>query len=155
MPGIIESYVHTGNQTGVLVEINCQNRVTATTLEFKNLAKEIALQVVANPQVVYIKSDDIPSSVIKKIRQESQEPETLEQKITNICLYDQVYIRDNSITIEDLLKLHIAQLSEQITVGRFVRFVIDESNPNYDNYGGVISPNSPNPAPYTQETESN
>ena len=56
MPGVIESYVHTGNQIGALVELNCQSKITAKTSELKTLAKEIAMQIVASPKVQYIKN---------------------------------------------------------------------------------------------------
>ena len=51
MPGVINSYIHTANQIGALVELNCQNKVTAMTAEFQALAREIAMQIVACPQV--------------------------------------------------------------------------------------------------------
>ena len=161
MPGAIESYVHTGNQIGVLVEVNCQNNLTATTSEFKTLAKEIALQIAACPNVRYVKISDIPLSVIKQvseqIKQEDKKQEILQECLQEMCLYDQIYIRDESLTVEDLIKLRIAQLSENITIGRFARFVKNESNnydPPSDPDSGVPSnpfPNSPNPL--TEEAE--
>ena len=158
MPGVIESYIHTGNQTGVLVEINCQNKITATTSEFKILAKEIARQIAGSPQVMYTKLSDIPPQAIKQIdrqiQQKENKQELLQQKIQEICLYEQPYIRDNSITVEDLVKLHIAQLSEQITISRFVRFTIDESYPiSPGNSGGIPVNPSPDFPPFTEETK--
>lgn len=160
MPGVIESYIHTGNQMGVLVEVNCQNEVTAATLEFRTLAKEIALQIAASPNVRYTKISDVPPSVIDRVsqqlKQEEQKPEVLQERIQEMCLYNIPYIRDDSITVEDLIKLSIAQLSENITIARFVRFTIDEStndNPPRDS-GGVPSNPLPNsPTPFAEEAE--
>lgn len=152
MPGVIESYIHTGNQIGVLVEINCQNEVTATTPEFKTLAKEIALQIAASPNVRYTKASDVPPSIIEQIdrqlKPEARKREIIQKRIREICLYDRPYIRDDSITIEDLIELRIARLGEKIAVKRFVRFIIDEStnNPPGDFGSGVPSnplPNAP------------
>ncbi len=157
MPGVIESYVHTGNQIGALVELNCQSKITAKTSELKTLAKEIAMQIVASPKVQYIKIDDIPDRIVRQIGQDlalKGDRVTLEQSLQAISLHDQFYLRDNSITIEDLIKLSIVQLSENIRVKRFQRFAIDDDNSPSDPSGGVPSyplPNSPNPL--NSETE--
>lgn len=160
MPGIIESYVHTGNQIGVLVEINCLNKVTAATSEFRTLAKEIALQIAANPNIRYTKISDVPPSVVdrvnRQIKQKDEKLEIVRERIKEMCLYDTPYIRDDSITVEDLIKLSTTQLSEDITIARFVRFSIDEStnnNPPGDS-GGIPSNPLPNsPTPLAEEAE--
>lgn len=92
--GIIESYVHTNSQVGVLVELRCETDFVARTDNFKNLAHEIALQIAAiNPKDV--------SELLK-----SQ------------------YIRDEHLTIEVLMKNAIAKLGENITVGEFARIAL-------------------------------
>lgn len=142
MPGVIESYVHTGNCVGVLVEISCQTDVAAKTVELKTLAKEIAMQVAACPKVEYVQLSEIPEDVLiakKRIEMERSDlhgrPESVQAKITEgrirkrlreICLVNRLYIRDESVTVEDLLKLHSTQLQENIEIRRFARFVIDE-----------------------------
>ena len=159
MPGIIESYVHTGNQIGVLVKINCHNEVTAATSELKTLAKEIALQIAANPNIKYTKISDVPPSVIERVSQQIKEDKKsaiVQERIREMCLYDIPYIRDDSITVEDLIKLSIARLSEDIAIANFVRFAIDE--PNNDNppkdSGNVPSNPLPNdPTPLAEEAE--
>ena len=125
MPGVVDSYIHTGNQIGALVELNCQNKVTAMTEEFQALAREIAMQIVACPKIRYVKIDDIPARMIIQIKRKYpslDQYEALQQYLRTTNLYDQLYIRDSSITIEDLIKLNISQLGENITVKRFSRF---------------------------------
>lgn len=158
MPGIIESYIHTGNQLGVLVELNCQTKITAITSEFKTLATEIAMQIAANPSVRYVSTDDIPDRIIRQAELESKgDREDLQQCLQAISLYDQFYIRDNSITVEDLIKLRAVQLSEDITVKRFSRFAIEDSNdsnpPNESNSGVPSNPVPNSPSPLTEEAE--
>lgn len=158
MPGIIESYIHTGNQLGVLVELSCQTKITATTSEFKTLATEIAMQIAANPNVRYVSTEDIPARIIRQIELElKSDRHALQQRLQAISLYDQFYIRDNSLTVEDLIKLRAVQLSENITVKRFSRFAIEDSNdsnPPSDPSGGVPSSPVPNsPSPLTEEAE--
>lgn len=161
MPGVIKSYIHTGNQIGALVELSCQNKVTAMTPEFQTLAQEIAMQVAACPNVRYVRTSDIPDRIIGKIRQKlaskAQQIEKLQQHLKSISLYDQFYIRDDSLTIEDLIKLRMTQLSENISVNRFSRFAIEDSNdsnPPSDPGSGV--PDNPvpsSPTPLTNEAE--
>ena len=155
MSGIIESYIHTGNQIGVLVELRCQTKTTAMTSEFKTLAKEIAMQIAASPEVEYIKTEDISDRIIRQLQQYASKAEAFQQRLRAISLYDQLYIRDNSITIEDLIKLSIAQLSENITVKRFARFAIesDDSNPSDPNGGVPANPFPISPTPLKSEAE--
>ena len=160
MPGVVNSYIHTGNQIGALVELSCQNKVTAITAEFLALAREIAMQIVAYPKVRYVKIDEIPArTVIQLIRKypSLEQHEALQQYLKQFSLYDQFYIRDSSITIEDLIKLNISQLGEHITVKRFSRFAIEDSgdsNPGSDPGSGVpANPLPGSPTPLASEAE--
>lgn len=94
LEGIIESYIHSGGKVGVLVELLCETDFVAKTDEFKRLAKEIAMQIAA------------------------MNPENVE------TLLAQDYIRDNSQTIEQLVKVAIGKLGENISVKQFTRFEI-------------------------------
>ncbi len=166
MPGIIESYIHTGNSIGVLVEVGCQSNIGARTSELKSLAKNIAMQIAACPEIKYIRIADIPTEITKSIettemsrKDLSKKPanirnkvvrERIESRLKEICLLERDYIREQEITVQDLIKLHDAQLSEDIQVRRFVRFQVDESeNPlPPDSDWGVPNkplPNSPDP----------
>ena len=158
MSGIVESYIHTGKQIGVLVELRCQTKTTAMTSEFKTLATEIAMQIAASPDVEYIRTNDISDRVIRELEKQltlEGESEAFKQRLRSISLYDQFYIRDNSITIEDLIKLSIAQLAEEITVRRFARFAIesDDRNPPDPNNGVPANPLPNSPTPLASEAE--
>ncbi|MCD6246032.1 translation elongation factor Ts [candidate division WOR-3 bacterium] len=139
--GIIEAYIHPGAQLGVMVEINCETDFVARTAEFKELAHEIAMHIaIADPK--YVKSEDVPEDVLKKEKEiyaeqmkNSGKPANVIDKIVEgkinkfykeVCLLEQQYARDNSITIHDLIKSFIAKLGENITVRRFARFKIGE-----------------------------
>ena len=155
MPGTIESYIHTGNQIGVLVELNCQSKIAAKTAEFKTLATEIAMQIAASPKVSYVRIDEIPDRIVRQIELASQgDRDTLAQHLQSLSLYDQFYLRDDSITIEDLIKLNITKLSENIAVKRFQRFIVEDENLPSDPGGGVPANPLPNsPTPLTDEAE--
>ena len=157
MPGVIESYIHTGNQIGVLVELNCQSKIAAKTTEFKTLAKEIAMQIAASPKVRYIKIDEIPDRIIRQIELTSEgDRDLLAQYLQALSLYDQFYLRDDNITIADLIKLNIIKLSENIAVKRFQRFAVEDGDLSSDPSSGVPAnplPNSPNPLTDEAETD--
>jgi elongation factor Ts len=141
--GIIYSYIHNGDTLGVLVEINCETDFVAKTDEFKFLAKEISMQIAALSPI-YVSRDQIPNSVIESEKSvyelqlvKSNKPKNIIDKIicgkiekfyNQVCLYDQIYIRDlnGNITIKELISNTIAKLNENIIVNRFVRFKIGE-----------------------------
>uniref|UniRef100_A0A7C4U1H7 Elongation factor Ts n=1 Tax=Caldisericum exile TaxID=693075 RepID=A0A7C4U1H7_9BACT len=139
--GLIASYIHPGAQLGVLVEVNCETDFVARTDEFKHLANEIALQIAASSPD-YVSREDVPKEVIEKEREiykkqleEEHKPANVIEKIIEgkietfykeHCLLEQPYLRDESITVEELVKEHIAKFGENITVRRFVRFKVGE-----------------------------
>lgn len=107
--GLIESYIHTGGRVGVLMELNCETDFVARTEDFKNLAHNIALQIAAmNP--AYIGIDDLP--------------ETPTEQDLEASLWDQPFIRDNGVTIKDLVTEAIGKLGENIKLTRFVRYEV-------------------------------
>ncbi|HEY9904537.1 MAG TPA: translation elongation factor Ts [Candidatus Sericytochromatia bacterium] len=140
--GIVDSYIHTGGRVGVLVEVNCQTDAVASNDAFKALARNIAMQVAACPNVEYVKVEDIPSDVAQKEKDIEMgrddlggKPENIKEKIVQgridkrlkeFSLMDQPYIRDQSITVEELVKQTISQLGENIQVSRFSRYVLGE-----------------------------
>jgi elongation factor Ts len=138
--GIIESYIHTGAKLGVLIELNCETDFVARRREFQELAKNIAMQIAASPSVSYINTKNIPETVIttetellkedlvKKpadIREKIIEGR-IQKRLKDLSLMDQPFIRDSSITVEELIKQNIAKLGENIQVRRFERFVLGE-----------------------------
>jgi len=139
--GVIAAYIHPGSQLGVLVEVNCETDFVARTDEFKKLADEIALQIAASSPE-YVSREDVPQDVIEKEKEIYRKQLEEEGKPANVidriiegkietffkehCLLEQPYLRDESITIEELIKEHIAKFGENITVRRFARFKVGE-----------------------------
>lgn len=139
--GLIESYIHMGSKLGVLLEINCETDFVAKTDDFKKLAKELSMQIAAsNPLVV--QREDLDSGEIEheleiyrnQARNENK-PDKLIDKIANgkiekyykeVCLLEQAYIKDSSLTVKDLVTDVKAKLGENIRVSRFTRFRIGE-----------------------------
>ncbi len=139
--GLVGHYIHTGGKLGVLVEVNCETDFVARTDDFQSLVHEIAMQIAATSPI-YARQEDIPSELIA---QESEiyrnqalglgKPERVIDKIVDgklkkyyaeVCLYEQAYIKDSDMTVEDLVKSKIAYLKENIVVGKFARFKIGE-----------------------------
>ncbi len=135
--GRIESYIHPGSKIGVLVEINCETDFVARTDEFKNLAKEIAMQIAASSPR-YISPSDVPQDVLDKEKEiyatqarNEGKPERVIDRIVEgriekfyqeVCLLEQPWIRDPEKRIKDLINETIARLGENIVIRRFVRF---------------------------------
>ncbi len=118
--GIIGSYVH-GGRIGVLVEVNCETDFVAKTDPFKSFVQEICLQVASmNPR--YISREEIPPELISP----SGRQHPMETFYRERVLLDQLYVRDTSKTVQDLLTDTIAALRENIVIRRFIRFVLGE-----------------------------
>nr|QUE28052.1 tsf [Sahlingia subintegra] len=141
--GLVDSYIHTGSKIGVLVEVNCETDFVARREEFQNLVRNIAMQVAACPNVDYISTENIPDSIIESERQiESQKddlaskPDNIKEKIVEgriqkrlkeLSLVDQLFIKNQDITIDALVKQNIALLGENIQIARFQRFTLGET----------------------------
>lgn len=140
--GVVDSYIHTGGRVGVLVELGSQSESVATNQEFQSLARNTAMQVAACPNVEYVSVDQIPAEVAQKEKDIemgkddlANKPDNIKEKIVQgriekrlkeLTLLDQPYIRDQSISVEDLVKQAKAQLGEEIQVTRFVRYILGE-----------------------------
>ncbi|MBW4575840.1 MAG: translation elongation factor Ts [Aphanothece sp. CMT-3BRIN-NPC111] len=140
--GLVGSYIHTGGRVGVLVEVNCQTDFVARNEAFQTLVRNIAMQIAACPNVEYVKVEDIPAEIVQKEKDIemgrddiANKPDNIKEKIVQgridkrlkeMTLVDQPYIRDQNITVEELVKQNVAQLGENIQVRRFVRFVLGE-----------------------------
>ena len=140
--GLIHSYIHVGARVGVLVEINCETDFVARRDEFKTLAQDIAMQITACPNVEYVKTDNIPAEIVEQEKSIemgrddlAKKPKNIREKIVQgridkrlkeLSLMDQPFIKDQNITVEELVKQSIAQLGENIQVRRFSRFVLGE-----------------------------
>ena len=140
--GLVDSYIHTGGRIGVLVEVNCETDFVARREEFQTLVRNVAMQIAACPNVEYVKVEDIPAELVEKEKaiemgrdDLGKKPDNIKEKIVQgridkrlkeLSLMDQPYVRDQNITVEELVKQSVAQLGENIQVRRFVRFVLGE-----------------------------
>jgi elongation factor Ts len=140
--GLVDSYIHTGGRVGVLVEVNCETDFVARGEKFQALVRNIAMQVAACPNVEYITTDAVPQGDIEQEKaiemgreDLANKPEKMREQIVmgriskrlkELSLMDQPYIRDQSITVEELVKQSIAELGENIQIRRFQRFVLGE-----------------------------
>lgn len=140
--GIVYAYIHLEGKLGVLVEVNCESDFVARNDEFKELAKNVAMQIAAaNPR--YVSSADIPPTeleqekeIIRAQLQDSKKPPQIIEKIVEgklkkyfeeVCLLDQPYIRDDKQTIKQIIASTIAKFGENIKVRRFARFELGKS----------------------------
>jgi elongation factor Ts len=153
--GLIGSYIHPGSQLGVLVEVNCESDFVARTDEFQELVHDIAMQVAAaDPR--FIRKEDVSQDVLAKEREIQRaralaegKPEKVVDRMVEgrlskfyeeVCLYEQPFIKDNTVTIAQLINSKIAKTGENITVSRFVRFKLGEQQ-------AADTPESSEPAP--------
>jgi len=139
--GLIRAYIHTGGKIGVLVEINCETDFVAKNDDFKEFTKNMAMHIAAtNP--VGISPEDVPQTIIEREKdiyraqaREMGKPEKMIDKIAegklnkfykDSCLLLQPYVRDPSVSIQDVLNDLIAKIGENITINRFSRLQIGE-----------------------------
>jgi elongation factor Ts len=137
--GLIGSYIHAGSRVAGLVEVNCETDFVARTDEFQELAHDLAMQVVA-AKPAYVRREDVPEEVLKAQRDvyrqeaaDSGKPEQVIERIVegklakfyeDICLLEQPFIKDPSVTVGDLVKQKNAVLGENIVVRRFARLEV-------------------------------
>ncbi|CAM9094574.1 unnamed protein product [Ectocarpus sp. 12 AP-2014] len=138
--GIVNSYIHIGGKIGVLIEVNCETDFVARREEFQELVQNIAMQIAASPDVLYIQSSDIPEKIFlneKEVESEKEDlinkPDEIKEKIIlgrvektlkNLTLLNQPFIRDASITVDELIKEKISLFGENIRIKRFTRYTL-------------------------------
>jgi elongation factor Ts len=142
--GLIGTYIHHGGQLGVLVEVNCESDFVARTDDFKELVHDIAMHIAAaDPR--YIRKEDVDPAVLNQEREIQRaralnegKPEKVVDKIVEgrlskfyeeVCLYEQPFVKELTLTIGQLIKTKIAKLGENIGVSRFTRFKVGDSAP--------------------------
>lgn len=140
--GLVGSYIHTGGQIGVLLEVEVTDQGVTSQDDFKTLVRDIAMQVAAaSPQ--YVNKDKVPADVLEKERSIQRaralgegKPEKMVDKIAEgrmskfyeeVCLLEQPFIRENTISVADLIKTAAGKLGGKIDVTRFVRFKVGDS----------------------------
>ncbi|HSF16760.1 MAG TPA: translation elongation factor Ts [Vicinamibacteria bacterium] len=142
--GLVGSYIHPGGRVGVLIEVNCETDFVANTVEFRELVKDLAMQVAgASPPARWVRREDVPTEIVDKERdilgtqaRSSGKPQNVVDKIVegklqkfyqeNVLL-EQAFIRNADQTVGDFLTSKISVLKENIQVRRFARFERGES----------------------------
>ncbi|MCC7236208.1 MAG: translation elongation factor Ts [Bryobacterales bacterium] len=142
--GQVGTYIHPGGMLGVLVEVNCETDFVARTDQFQELVKDISMHIAAaDPR--FLKREEVPAAVLDKEKEIARDraraegkPDKILDKIVEgrlakfyeeVCLLDQPFIKDNTMTIDQLIKSKIAGLQENITIARFSRFKVGETAP--------------------------
>ena len=139
--GLVGSYIHAGGKIGVLVEVNCESDFVARTERFQTLCHDIAMHIAAlDPR--YVRREEVTPEMLAKEREiyraqalATGKPEAVVDKIVNgkmekfyeeNCLYEQHYIKDESVSIKEMIAQAINNLGENIAIRRFVRFKVGE-----------------------------
>jgi elongation factor Ts len=154
--GLVGSYIHAGGKIGVLVEVNCESDFVARTEAFQQLCHDIAMHIAAlDPR--YVRREEVTPEMLEKEREiyraqalATGKPEAVVEKIVNgkmekfyeeNCLWEQHYIKDEGITIGEMVGNAVAKLGENITIRRFSRFKVGEIG------SGTAGPEAPTAVP--------
>ena len=135
--GLVEAYIHPGGRVGVLIEVNCETDFVARTPQFQTLVRDLAMQVAA-AGAEFVRREDVPAERVAKEREilaaqlaGEKKPAAIVEKIvegrlnkffSEICLLEQTFIKDDKVTIGDLVKQASAKTGENVQVRRFKRF---------------------------------
>lgn len=142
--GVVGAYIHPGSQLGVLIEVNCESDFVARTPDFQELVHDLAMQVAAaDPR--FIRKEEVTAEVLDKEKEiyraralAEGKPEKIVDKMVEgrlakfyeeVCLLEQPFIKDNTMTVGQLIAAKIAKIGENITVPRFARFKVGETAP--------------------------
>ncbi len=141
--GVIASYIHAGSRLGVLLEVNSETDFVARTDQFQEFAKNVAMHIAASAPLA-VSREDLDDTAIERERGIFREqslaegkPEKVVDRIVDgrvekfyqeVCLLEQAYVRDPDKTVKDLLMELVAQCGENVTIRRFVRFVLGEES---------------------------
>jgi elongation factor Ts len=139
--GLVASYIHMGGKIGVLVEVNCESDFVARTEGFQQLVKEIAMHIAA-AEPKFVRREDVPADILEQEKaiyraqfEGSGKPAQVIDKIvegklgsyySQAVLLDQPSVRDQAVTIGELVSQAIAKTGENITIARFARFRLGE-----------------------------
>ncbi|HVF90891.1 MAG TPA: translation elongation factor Ts [Blastocatellia bacterium] len=143
--GLVDSYIHAGGKIGVLVEVNCETDFVARGEEFRNFVHDIAMHITA-AEPRYTTKEEVPSEVLDKEREialeqartdpkNANKPQQVLDKIVEgrlskfyqeACLMEQPFVKDQNITIAELVRQMISKTGENIRVRRFTRFKMGE-----------------------------
>jgi elongation factor Ts len=137
--GVIASYIHLGGKVGVLVEVNCETDFVAKNEIFRELVKDITLQIAA-ASPLYVGRDEVPEKALQDEREVAAaqikgKPAPVVEKIvagkvekyySTVCLLEQAFVKDANLTIKDVISSKIGELGENIVVRRFTRYAVGE-----------------------------
>jgi elongation factor Ts len=140
--GLVHAYIHLDGKIGVLVEVNCESDFVARNEEFRGLVKNVAMQIAAaSPR--FVAAADIPADVLEQekeiirgqLKDINKPPQIIERIVEGklkklyeeVCLLDQPYIKDDKITVQQLISSHVAKFGENIKIRRFARFELGKS----------------------------
>ncbi|HUY81874.1 MAG TPA: translation elongation factor Ts [Acidobacteriaceae bacterium] len=141
--GAVGNYIHAGGKIGVLLEINCESDFVARTQDFQDLLKDIAMHIAAtDPR--YIRREDVTAGDLDREKEiyraqaaQTGKPAPVIEKIVEgkmgkfyeeVCLLDQPFIKEQSVTIKDLIASRVAKLGENLSIRRFARFKVGDPN---------------------------
>ncbi|WP_180538309.1 translation elongation factor Ts [Nevskia soli] len=139
--GVIATYIHPGGQLGVLVEVNCESDFVARTEEFVSLTRDLAMHIAAaNP--LYLRKEDVLPELVEKEIEIARDRAINEGKpqrahdaiikgrldkfYEEVCLLEQPFVKDSTMTIDQIVKSKIAKLKENITIARFTRYKVGD-----------------------------
>ncbi|MGO9126754.1 MAG: translation elongation factor Ts [Terriglobales bacterium] len=140
--GSVTSYIHAGGKIGVLVEVNCESDFVARTEDFKELVHDIAMHIAASDPK-FVRKEDVTSEAFEREKDiyraqaaaTGKPPQVIEKIVEGkmskfyeeVCLYEQPFIKDQTVSISQLVATKIGKLGENISVRRFARFKVGES----------------------------
>ena len=139
--GSVASYIHAGGKIGVLVEVNCESDFVARTDDFKDLVHDIAMHIAASDPKFIRREDVTPEAyerekeIYREQAQATGKPQNVVEKIVEgkmgkfyeeVCLYDQPFIKEQTITVSQLIASKVGKLGENISVRRFARFKVGD-----------------------------
>jgi elongation factor Ts len=140
--GAVGSYIHPGAKIGVLIEVNCETDFVARTDEFQQLVRDLAMQVAASSPR-YVRREEVPEAELENERaiyrvqaeQSGKPAQVIERIVTgqleryykDVCLLEQPFIKQSDRTVKDVVQEAVARLGENVTVRRFARFQLGES----------------------------
>lgn len=137
--GLVHAYIHQGNQVGVLIEINCETDFVARTQDVQQLAQDLCLHIAAMKPLYLAPADVDPAflarerDIIKEQLAQSGKPEKILSQIiegkinklySDICLLNQTFVKNDQLTIDELIKAVMAKTGERIVIKRFARFEV-------------------------------
>jgi elongation factor Ts len=155
--GLIGHYIHAGGKIGVLIEVNCESDFVARTEDFQRLCHDVAMHIAAL-DTRYVRREEVTQEILDREREiykaqarATGKPEPVIEKIVNgkmekfyeeNCLYEQHFIKDESVTVGELVSQMIHKLGENISIRRYVRFKVGESAAASPESAAVAAPAS-------------